>query len=229
MRWPHHAPILAGYALGVIALAAGLPAQMPPAATVPGYGTVWLGATMAAFLLPTALAVTDALLRRLAVTPAHGDSPASGVLAIYDAMMWRLMLFVMGVHGTVLLALLGKLRGRPWAAQIVPVMLGVTMIGIGNLLPRLRPNLAVGIRTRRTLSDRGVRRRDGRVHPRRRGVRGAEALWSGNGPGGGAGGRRRDLASGPVFHATGPWLKPASGARRCVSRVEPRGWPPSWP
>ena len=156
MRWPHHAPILAGYALGVIALAAGLPAQMPPAATVPGFGTVWLGATMAAFLLPTALAVTDALLRRLAVTPARGDSPASGVLAIYDAMMWRLMLFVVGVHGTVLLALLGKLRGRPWAAQIVPVMLGVTMIGIGNLLPRLRPNLAVGIRTRRTLSDRGL-------------------------------------------------------------------------
>jgi len=37
----------------------------------------------------------------------------------------------------------------------VPVMLGLTMIGIGNLLPRIRPNVAIGIRTRRTLSDRG--------------------------------------------------------------------------
>ena len=70
--------------------------------------------------------------------------------------MWRLMLFVLGVHATVLVALLGLLRGRAWASQIVPVMLGATMIGIGNLLPRLRPNLAIGVRTRRTLADRGL-------------------------------------------------------------------------
>ena len=33
-------------------------------------------------------------------------------------------------------------------------MLGLTMIGIGNLLPRTRPNLAIGIRTHRSLADR---------------------------------------------------------------------------
>jgi uncharacterized membrane protein len=46
------------------------------------------------------------------------------------------------------------LSGRDWTARIVPLLLGVTMIAVGNLLPRVRPNLAIGIRTRRTLSDR---------------------------------------------------------------------------
>ena len=55
-----------------------------------------------------------------------------------------------------LTALLGMLQGRKWALQIVPVMLGLTMIGVGNLLPSTRPNLAIGIRTSRTLSDRAV-------------------------------------------------------------------------
>ena len=155
-RWPHHALILAGYASGAIAMAIGLPERMPPAVVLPGPRTVWLGPLMAASLLPTAAAATDALLRRLASQRVLDASSANGVLAIYDAMMWRLMLLVVGVHAMVLLALLGLLRGRPWAAQVVPVMLGLAMIGIGNLLPRLRPNLAVGIRTRRTLSDRGL-------------------------------------------------------------------------
>jgi uncharacterized membrane protein len=33
-------------------------------------------------------------------------------------------------------------------------MLGITLMAIGNLLPRTRPNLALGIRTARTLMDR---------------------------------------------------------------------------
>ena len=35
-------------------------------------------------------------------------------------------------------------------------MLGLTLVVIGNLLPRLRPNLVIGIRTARTLSDRSA-------------------------------------------------------------------------
>jgi uncharacterized membrane protein len=154
IRWPHDALILSGYALGVIALAAGLPDEIPPSWTTPGERAIWLGAPLAAFLLPTAALVTDRLLRRLALGRTLDESPEKVVLPIYDAMMWRLMLFLVGVHATVLAGLMGQLRGRPWAAQIVPVMLGVTMISVGNLLPRLRPNLALGIRTRRTLADR---------------------------------------------------------------------------
>jgi uncharacterized membrane protein len=35
-------------------------------------------------------------------------------------------------------------------------MFGLTLIVIGNLLPRLRPNLVIGIRTSRTLTDRAA-------------------------------------------------------------------------
>ncbi len=41
-------------------------------------------------------------------------------------------------------------------AHGVPVMLGLALIVIGNLLPRLRPNLVIGIRTSRTLADRAM-------------------------------------------------------------------------
>jgi len=111
---------------------------------------------MVAFLLPTAVAVTDALLRGLSVRHRVDETSVVHVLAIYDAIMLRFMVFVVGVHATVLAGLLGMLRGQEWAAQIVPLMLGFTIISIGNLLPRTRPNLAIGIRTRRTLSDRAL-------------------------------------------------------------------------
>jgi uncharacterized membrane protein len=111
---------------------------------------------MVTFLLPTAVAVTDALLRGLSVRHPVDETTAVKVLAIYDAIMLRFMVFVVGVHATVLAGLLGMLRGQEWAAQIVPLMLGFTIISIGNLLPRTRPNLAIGIRTRRTLSDRAL-------------------------------------------------------------------------
>jgi uncharacterized membrane protein len=148
--------IFAGYVLGGFALYWGLPGQVPPSWTVPGRGTLWLGAPMVAFLLPTAVTVIDALLRGLSVRHPVDQSTAVNVLAIYDAIMLRFMVFVIGVHATVLAGLLGVLRGQEWAAQIVPLMLGLTMISIGNLLPRTRPNLAIGIRTRCTLSDRAL-------------------------------------------------------------------------
>jgi hypothetical protein len=90
---------------------------------------------MVAFLLPTAAAVTDVLLRDLCVRHPIDEPSSMNVLATYDAVMFWFIIFVMGVHATVLLALLGMLSGREWAAQIVPLMLVLTMISIGNLLP----------------------------------------------------------------------------------------------
>ena len=148
--------IFTGYVLGAFALYRGLPEQVPPSWTVPGRGIFWLGAPMVAFLLPTAAAVTDLLLRGLCVRHPIDEPSSMNVLATYDAVMLRFIIFVMGVHATVLLALRGLLSGREWAAQIVPLMLGLMMISIGNLLPRTRPNLAIGIRTQRTLADRAL-------------------------------------------------------------------------
>ena len=148
--------IFAGYVLGAFALYWGLPEEIPPSWTVPGHGTLWLGVPMVAFLLPTAVVVTDLLLRRLCVRHPIEEPASMNVLPIYDAIMLRFGIFVIGVHAMMLLAMLGLLSGREWAAQIVPLMLGFTMISIGNLLPKTRPNLAIGIRTRRTLADRAL-------------------------------------------------------------------------
>ena len=148
--------IFAGYVLGAFALYWGLPEEIPPSWTVPGHGTLWLGVPMVAFLLPTAVAVTDLLLRRLCVRHPIEEPASMNVLTIYDAIMLRFGVFIVAVHATTLAALMGLLVGRDWAAQIVPVLLGLTLISIGNLLPRTRPNLAIGVRTRRTLANRAV-------------------------------------------------------------------------
>jgi uncharacterized membrane protein len=153
IRSPHTAVIVAGYGVG-LAFYAGLPDQIPPAVRVSDRTTIWLGGLMVAFLLPTAAAITDALLRGLSVRHPIDQPESTKALAVYDAIMLRVILLVMGVHGMVLAGLRGMLWGQAWAGQVVPVMLGLTMIGIGNLLPRTRPNLAIGIRTSRMLSDR---------------------------------------------------------------------------
>ena len=133
--------IPAGYGLGAAALLAGPPGRVP---------------VVTAFLLPTAVALTDALLRGLCVRNPIVDQGSPDGVRIYDAIMLRFGAFIIGVHAVLLAGLLGLLSGRDWAGQIVPVMLGCTMISIGNLLPRTRPNLAIGIRTRRTLTNRDV-------------------------------------------------------------------------
>jgi immunity protein, SdpI family len=146
--------ILAGYALGAGALYWRLPAEIPPSWTGPSGDVTWLGASMVAFLLPTTTAVIESLLRGLFQRHPIDQHNAAKALSVFDAIIARVAVFVLGVHAAVLAGLLGLLFGQEWAAQIVPLMLGITLISVGNLLPRTRPNLAIGIRTQRTLSDR---------------------------------------------------------------------------
>jgi hypothetical protein len=96
---------------------------------------------MVAFLLPTAMAVIDWLLRGLYLRRPIDQHSAANVLFVFDAIVARVAVFVLGVHAAVLAGLLGLLFGREWAAQIVPLMLGITLISVGNLLPRTRPTL----------------------------------------------------------------------------------------
>ena len=53
----------------------------------------------------------------------------------------------------VMVVLVGADVDRTWAMRAVVVMLGLTFIAVGNLLPRTRPNVAVGVRTRLTLAN----------------------------------------------------------------------------
>jgi uncharacterized membrane protein len=70
------------------------------------------------------------------------------------AILFRIVAFLIGFHAVVLIELSGVVWIRAWASRLVIVWLGLFFVSVGNLLPRTRPNLVVGIRTRRTLIDR---------------------------------------------------------------------------
>jgi uncharacterized membrane protein len=56
-----------------------------------------------------------------------------------------------GLHLMVLSGLLGS---RGFAARGAVLLLGVVVAGVGNLLPRTRPNVVIGIRTAKILTNR---------------------------------------------------------------------------
>ncbi len=76
--------------------------------------------------------------------------------ATYHAIVFRTMVFVFAMHALLMLALTDVMNvfgSHTWGKRVVVVMLGLAIIAVGNLLPRTRPNIAFGLRTRRTLTD----------------------------------------------------------------------------
>jgi uncharacterized membrane protein len=108
-----------------------------------------------AFTLPTTALVIYMLFRSLW----RHDRIRSGngaFEATYQAIVFRVLLFVLALHALVMIELTGALdavRIGMSAGRLVVVLLGLVFVAIGNLLPRTRPNVAVGIRTKRTLTN----------------------------------------------------------------------------
>ncbi len=133
--------VAALYAVSAVAYA-----RLPP----------WTDRAFIAFLLPTAAVVIYVLMRRLYARD-HVRQGNGAFTDTYNAIIFRVVLFVGGLHGTILAALLGRglmARTGPLVPRLAPLLLGAVLIAIGNLLPRVRPNVAIGIRTSRTLRDR---------------------------------------------------------------------------
>jgi hypothetical protein len=146
MRWR----TLTVIALGVLA---GLAAYPKLSERIIQFAGIMPGRVMIAFLLPATAAVTYALMERIwARDSVRGDDRTFD--EVYEAIVFRIMLFVITLHALVLGAMLGLFWGRAWAPRIVVVLFGLMLVGIGDLLPRTRPNLVIGIRTARTLGDR---------------------------------------------------------------------------
>src|SRR5205814_2558504 len=109
---------------------------------------------LVAFTLPTAALVIYTLFRSLWL---H-DRIRSGNGAFeftYHAIVLRAVLFVVALHVLVMIELTGATKAVGLhlpAGRAVVVLLGVMLVAIGNLLPRTRPNVAVGVRTTRTLT-----------------------------------------------------------------------------
>jgi hypothetical protein len=113
---------------------------------------------MVAFTLPTAALVIYALFRSLW----RHDRIRSGngaFASTYDAIVLRTLVFVVALHALVMIELTGMLDAvglHLSAGRVVVVLLGIVLVAIGNLLPRTRPNVAVGVRTQRTLANTQV-------------------------------------------------------------------------
>jgi uncharacterized membrane protein len=103
-----------------------------------------------AFALPATAAVIYATFRPL-WRDTIGPSEVAGT---YKAITLQAVLFVLVLYALALATLADVPGLRPIAPRAVAVLVGVFFVGVGNLLPRTRPNLLIGLRTARTLDDR---------------------------------------------------------------------------
>ena len=148
--WRTWALIAAGYAIGI---AGGVKLTE----TVPHFE-----AALIAMLLPSTAAVIylSATVILAKDTSTAGDGSLTDT---YERILFGIVLFVVALHASIIAALAGPLPQSSWLPRVPIVMFGLVGIYIGNLLPRTRPNLAFGIRTRRTLADRDAWIRTHRV------------------------------------------------------------------
>jgi uncharacterized membrane protein len=151
MRLAHHQRHVAVLAGGFIASALVYAQAIGPYLTFDGEGP--FGRFLKLFLLPiTATAILLIVGSLRSQQPRSADDSTSE--QAIDAILFFVILFLMSVHTLLLAVLLNISWVGPWTPRIVVVLVGLTTMAIGNLLPRTRPNYALGIRTARTLSDR---------------------------------------------------------------------------
>jgi uncharacterized membrane protein len=68
----------------------------------------------------------------------------------YDIIVLGVVMLIVGVHAAILTGALGY---PDIAIRIIPVVLGIGLVVMGNVMPRLRPNWVAGVRIARTLED----------------------------------------------------------------------------
>ena len=68
----------------------------------------------------------------------------------YDTIALSVVVLILGVHAGMIAAALGYATLAP---RIINVVMGISLVAAGNVMPRLRPNLVAGVRTRSTLSN----------------------------------------------------------------------------
>ena len=93
------------------------------------------------------------LARRLfSDTPESMADPATidRFSSTYDTISLSVVGLILGVHAGMVAAMLGH---ESLAPRIINVVLGLSLVVAGNVMPRVRPNLVAGVRTRRTLTD----------------------------------------------------------------------------
>jgi len=147
-KWAPGATI--GFAwLLTVAMYPELPIPAPEGSLLPV-----LARPLVALCLPTAATVTYLILRRLWGEIGLERAVETTSEAAHRAIALHVVLFIVVLHVLVLLSLGGVESVHNWEPRLVILLFGAVFIATGNLLPRTRPNLALGIRTTRTLTNR---------------------------------------------------------------------------
>jgi len=139
--------VLAAYAAG--AAWYGLNFWVPP----PTRAEELSGGGLIAFMLPTAAAVVLWMFHTFeSRRPLWSREP--GDCAATERILFRIIMFIAGLHALVLLLVTEVPWVRHWGLQLSFLLIGALLVSVGNLLPKTRPNVLVGIRTPRSLRSR---------------------------------------------------------------------------
>lgn len=135
--------------LAILAAFLASTVAMPFLLRTPPGSQSWAIAIAQAYALPTTALIISLLFRQLAThDPSQTKQSRCGSS---DALILNAgIAFVVGLHLILLATLLG---GAEWAARAPSLLVGVFLILVGNVLPRLRRNLLLGVRTPWSLSD----------------------------------------------------------------------------
>ena len=109
----------------------------------------WMPRPFGAFFGPVFLLVLWQLMRVLPrIDPRERNYARFG--DAYDTIVAASLLLVLATHGIVLAEALGH---HVSVARVVPALVGVLFVVIGNVMPHMRPNWWFGVRTPWTLSN----------------------------------------------------------------------------
>jgi uncharacterized membrane protein len=136
-----------------------LPEQVPTHWNVHGEVDDWSSRLWGAWTIPLVMAFMLLAFRAFPlIDPRRENYPKFA--GAYEGILILVLLFMLALH----FSLLATMLGRPAAVlRMMPVGIGLLLVGIGALLPKARSNWFIGIRTPWTLSNDRVWERTHRV------------------------------------------------------------------
>ena len=164
-KWTAAAPIAGAYIISAAMYARLAPSARPdfspllpfdvPAGDVPRTMVVLFIPTLAlaVLLLLTSIARIRGTVKGLPEWWIN-ESVGSESIARFDSTFTTILFALMSLFLLMHVAFIGAYQSWPaWTFQVETMILGLGLIAAGNIMPRVKPNWIVGMRTRRTLSD----------------------------------------------------------------------------
>lgn len=157
-KWIPPVAIVAAFAFSV-AVYPQLPERIPVHWNLEGEPDGWAGGGRGAFVMPAFAAVLWLVMRFL-----PRIDPRKANYAKFDATYDFFVALIVSLVALLHIVTLGAALGWPVPVErVVPGIIGVAFVMIGNVLPRARPNWWLGVRTPWTMSSDRVWERTHRV------------------------------------------------------------------